>query len=52
MIVGIVCHVEVLKVNHEVIVWQIILLDYLVGVFHYTRPDWLRYLSGQVIPSP
>ena len=28
MIVGIVCHVEVLKLNHEAIVWQIILPDY------------------------
>ena len=28
MIVGIVCHVEVLKFNHEAIVWQIILSDY------------------------
>ena len=28
MIVGIFCHVEVLKLNHEAIVWQIILPDY------------------------
>ena len=31
MIVGIVCDVEVLKLNHETIVWQII-QDYLVGL--------------------
>ena len=51
MIVGIVCLVEVLKLNHAAIVWRIILPDYLAGVCHYARPDWLRYLSGQVIPS-
>ena len=31
MIVGIVCDVEVFKLNHETIVWQII-QDYLVGL--------------------
>ena len=31
MIVGIVCDVKVLKLNHEAIVWQII-PDYLVGL--------------------
>ena len=53
MIVGIICLVEVLKLNHKAIVWQIILPDYLAGVHHYVQPDWLRYLhvSGQVIPS-
>ena len=49
MIVEIVCDVEVLKLNHEEIVWQII-PDYLVGLA-LRAPDWLRYLSGQVIPS-
>ena len=43
MIVGIVCRVKVLKLNHEAIVWQIILQDYLAGVHHYVRPDWLLF---------
>ena len=51
MIVGIVCHVEFLKINHEEIVRQIIPPDYLAGVFHYEQPDWLRYFSLQVKPS-
>ena len=25
--------------------------DYLARVCHYAQPDWLRCLSGQVIPS-
>ena len=45
------CHVESLKFNQEAIVWKIILPDYLAGVCHYARPDWLLRLSGQVIPS-
>ena len=48
MTVGIVCHVEFLKLNQEAIVWKIILPDYLAGVCHYARPDWLQRLSGQV----
>ena len=51
MTVGIVCHVEFLKLNQEAIVWKIILPDCLAGVCHYARPDWLWRLSGQVIPS-
>ena len=51
MTVRIVCHVEFLKFNQEAIVWKIILPDYLAGVCHYARPDWLLLLSGQVIPS-
>ena len=36
MIVGIVCCVKVLKLNHEAIVWQIIILqDYLAGIRDY-----------------
>ena len=37
--------------NHEASVWKIILPDCLAGICHYTRCDWLRYLSGQVKPS-
>ena len=51
MMSGMVCHVEVLKLNHEVIVWQIILPDYLAGICHWRGPNWLQNLSGQVIPS-
>ena len=51
MTVGILCHVEFLKLNKEAIVWKIILPDYLAGICHYARPDWLWRLSGQVIPS-
>ena len=36
MTVGIVCHVEFLKLNHEAIAWKIMLSDYLAGVCHYT----------------
>ena len=32
-------------------VWKIILPDCLAGICHYTRCDWLRYLSGQVKPA-
>ena len=32
--------------NHEASVWKIILPDCLAGICHYTRCDWLRYLSG------
>ena len=49
--VGLSCHVEFLKLNKEAIVWKIILPDYLAGICHYARPDWLWCLSGQVIPS-
>ena len=49
--VGLWCHVEFLKLNKEAIVWKIILPDYLAGICHYARPDWLWRLSGQVIPS-
>ena len=31
MIFGIICQVEVLKLNHEAIAWQVILPDYLAG---------------------
>ena len=51
MTVGVVCHVEFLKLNPEAIVCKIILPDYLAGVCHDARLDWLRRLSGQVIPS-
>ena len=34
--------------NHEASVWKIILPDCLAGICHYTRCDWLRYLSGHV----
>ena len=49
--VGLWCHVEFLKLNKEAILWKIILSDYLAGICHYARPDWLWRLSGQVIPS-
>ena len=39
MIVGIVYHVEFLKLNHEAIARQIILPDYLAGACHYARPE-------------
>ena len=44
MIVGIVCDIQVLELNHEAIVWQIILTDYLAGVCHNARQNWLRYI--------
>ena len=37
--------------EHKASVWKIILPDCLPGICHYTRCDWLRYLSGQVKPS-
>ena len=37
--------------NHEASFWIIILPDCLAGICHYTRCDWLRYLSGQLKPS-
>ena len=39
------------KLNHEASVWQIIFPDYLACICHYPHCDWLRHLSGQVIPS-
>ena len=53
-IIELLCHFNNLfhKLNHEAKVWHIILPDYLAGIFHYAQCDWLRYLSGQVIPFP
>ena len=42
MIVGIVCQVEVLKLNYEAIVWQVILPDYLAGVCHRLAAVFIR----------
>ena len=39
------------ELKHEASVWQIILPEYVAGVCHYAQCDWLRQLSGQVIPS-
>ena len=52
-LVWIICLVEILKLNHEMIVWKIVLPDYLAGVCHYARPnigcgifqDELHYLA-------
>ena len=48
MAVGILFHVEFLKLNKEAIVWKIILPDYLAGICHYARPDWLRRLLDKL----
>ena len=51
MTVEIVFHFEFLNLNHEGIVWEINITR-LFGLFcQDARPDWLRCLSGQVIPS-
>ena len=50
-LVWIICLVEILKLNHEMIVWKIVLPDYLAGVCHYARPNWLWYFSGRVTLS-
>ena len=36
---------------HEASVWKIIFPDCLSGICHYTRCDWLQYLSGHIKPS-